>query len=187
MEEKSVDFNNLNFSHTDLERVFQQRFSYQKVFMQVNSPVPTLNSSPSGEKYAKVISYLGSKGLLPQFDDVVDLIRSIYDSEMRRINFSSSSFGNDNSWINWDLSKQLYFFLSTDCAGTNSHYTIADPLSDQSKCDGIISRHIGWEFWQLVGCEPWISNLEVRDLVGQGEKSLPSWVLAKLGSLIRAT
>ena len=187
MEEKSVDFRNLTFGQTNLEWIFQQHFSYQKAFTQLKSPTPTLSSSPSGEKYAKVILYLESKGLLPQFDNVVGLIRLIYDGEMRRLKLLSSPFGEDNSWINWDLAKQLYFFLSKDRSATNNHYRIADPLSDEGLRNEIISRHIGWEFANLGGCEPWISNLEVRRLVGQGEKQLPSWVLTKLGSLIRST
>jgi hypothetical protein len=187
MEEKSVGFRTLTFGQAKLEWIFQQRFSYQKAFTQLNRPVPILSSSPSGEKYAKVILYLESKGLLPQFDDVVGLIRSIYDGEMRRLKLPSSPFGEDNSWINWDLAKQIYFFLSKDRSATNNHYRIADPLSDESKRDEIISRHIGWEFWTLGGCEPWISNPKVRSLVEPSEKQPAAWALAELGALIRSS
>ncbi len=187
MEEKSVDFNKLNFSHTDLESIFQQRLSYQKAFKEINRSIPTMSSSPNGEKYANVILLLESRGSLAEFDELVDLIRSIYDSEMRRLKLSSSSFGEDDSWIHWDLAKQLYFFLSKDRSTTNNHYRIADPLNDETLRAEIISRHIGWEFWRSGGCEPWISKSEVRRLLEQGEKQPPSWALAQLGALIRSS
>jgi len=187
MEEKSIDFAKINPGYAELELIHLQRMSYQKAFTELSYDIPSMSSPSSGENYAKVIYYLESKGELPKFDEVAIWIRSKYDDEMKRLNLVSSPFGNDDSWINWDLAKQLYFFFSTDRSGTSNHYRIANPLSDKALRDEIISRHIGWEFWMSGGCEPWKSNPDVFRLLGQREKPPASWALAQLGSLIRSS
>ena len=63
------------------------------------------------------------------------------------------------------MAKQAYFFLSTDRSGTNAHYRIADPLSDELIRDEIVSRHVGWEFSKAPFVEPWASNSEILHLL----------------------
>lgn len=183
--EKSVDFNDLNSDFTTLEKIYQKRLSYQKVYTDLNMPVPLMASSSNTERYAKVILYIQSEGLLSKFDEVVKALRINYDDEVNRLSLISSPFGHDDSWIQWDLAKQLYFFLSVDRSGTNDHYRVANPLVDEALRNEIISRHIGWEFWYSGGYEPWTNQPEIQNILGRRDKSPASWVLPNLGLLIR--
>src|SRR5258708_23633898 len=159
MEEQSVDFVEWKPGQDKLELIYKQRLSYQKAYRELGKTAPTMQTSTNGEQYAKVILFVELEGLISKFDETVIKLRATFNSEIKRLNLISSSFGNDDTWIHWDLAKQLYSFLRNDRSETNRHYRIADPLSDDTLCDEIISRRIGWEFWYSGGREPWISNV----------------------------
>lgn len=192
MNNKAVPYSEWAPSREDVERVYNERLSYRAVFTQKGEDVPSLSAAPSGERYAKVILLLERDNLVAEFDQVVGRLRSTFDHEMKRLGLNSSPWGNDNSWIAWDVAKQLYYLFNRDQSPKNVRYRLADPLTDEPICDEIVSRHIGWEFWASGIDEPWASDAEVCLLLGPECKSSvhqdqpASWALARLGAIIRS-
>lgn len=177
----------------DLEHIYDERLSYRAVFRQKGAAIPGMSATPSGERYAKVILLVERDNRITEFDQVVRRLRATYDHEMKRLGLNSSPWGNDNSWIAWDVAKQLYYLFTRDQSTNNVRYRLADPLTDEQICDEIVCRHIGWEFCDSGIREPWASHADVRRLLGPECKSsvhqdLPaSWALARLGAIIRSS
>jgi len=190
MKEKSVDFAGLDVAPAEVERVYRQRLAYQAAYAKEGRTAPP--ASENGITYARVLIFLASNDLLVRFDEAVAWVRRRYNQEMTRLHFRSSHFGDDDSWICWDLAKQLYFFLGTDRSGTSSQYRIANPLVDELLREEIISRHIGWEFWLSVQFHPGMKSADVLHLLGskcansRGDGQPASWALAKLGAVLRS-
>jgi hypothetical protein len=190
LRENSVNFDALEAAPAELERVYRERLSYHAVYAKRGEPTPS--PKPSGNRYAKVILYLASNGVLAKFDEAVAQVRRTYDQEMARLRFQSSDWGNDDSWINWDLAKQLYFFAGVKRPETGHRYRIADPLADERLRDEIVSRQIGWEACGSGDYGPWATNPDVTELFApeygssskKGQRA--SWVLAKLGVIRRS-
>lgn len=188
MRENSVDFADLDAVPGEVERIYYQRLSYQAAYTKIGKPTPS--PSRSGTRYAKVLLYLASNDLRSKFDEAVAQLRNAYDQEMTRLPFPSSPFGDDDSWINWDLAKQLYFFFGTDRSETSAQYRLANPLVDERLRDEIVSRHIGWEFWLSHNSRPRPTSADIQDLLGcansKGDGQPASWALAKLGAILRS-
>ena len=185
----SVDFASLNAAPEEVERVYYERLAYRKAKAETGEKVG--RPSASGTNYATVIVHLASSNSLARFDQLVAELRHRYDDEMRRLGQQSSVYGNDDSWINWDLAKQLYLFLGARPPWPITRYRIADPLVDEQIREEIVSRHIGWEF-VAGGWDPWVNRADLRFLLGpecesSKRKGWPaSWALAKLGAIVRA-
>ena len=101
----------------------------------------------------------------------------------------SSPYGNDDSWIQWDLAKQLYYFLSVDGPVSSEKYRIANPLVDEQLQEEIVSRHIGWEYWFPENYNRQFDCPELRRLLACGntvnDGQPASWALTQIGVFLR--
>src|SRR5262245_36807693 len=136
LKEQSINFETLKFDDEELERMYQERLSYPTVLKQVQT------KPKNWKRYAQVLVLLDSSDGLSNFDKVVGSLRPKFDDAMNHpdLQLVSSDWGKDDSWIQWDVAKQLYFFLSTDRSDTNPHYRIANPLIDEQVREEIVSR-----------------------------------------------
>jgi len=193
MKDTLLNYSEWTPKREELERIYDARLSYRAVFMQKGEDIPGMSATPSAERYAKVILLLERENRINEFDQVVGRLRSTYDHEMKRLGLNSSPCGKDNSWISWDVAKQLYYLFNGDQPANNIRYRIADPLRDKRICDEIACRHIGWELWVSGIPEPWAHHAEVRSLLGpECESSVhqghpASWALARVGAIVRSS
>lgn len=198
MKSKSINCNDITFSNEEKEDIHSERFSYGSI-----SPYnPNTPWEVSHERYGKMIKFLSDKNLLNTYDLIVIEIRKLYSSEVNRLNIQFSKVGESNSWIEWDVLKQLYFFLCSESPDYNDKYRIANPLEDKLIRQEIVNRHIGWEYWHKKnnGIETrWDKDGKVNEVLNNSKyrSSFPfpeemkrgtevsSWGLELLGRRIR--
>jgi hypothetical protein len=198
MDPRFAGFPDSNPDEEELNRVYNEWLSYRKAWSELGGR-PNEDRPDSWEWYARVILYLETESLLDEFHDVVAKLRSTYDAEMKRIGLRSSAFGNDDSWIHWDVAKQIYLSLNPERAAAWPRYRVANPLVDRPIRDEIVSRHVGWEFWfpgkpalgdaNATLPEPWSRDSEISCLLKFGSSKHSnqpaSWALAEIGKRLR--
>lgn len=191
MKRESVNFDTLILSKLEEMKICQAKFSYGGV-----SPIPTVPNKweKSFENYAKCFKYLVQNGHEIEYDKIVQKIRDNYTNQLIAIGFQSSNWGLNNSWIEWDILKQLYFFLTDNQTVISSNYRIENPLLDGQLQTEIMYRHIGWEYWylqQIGGVTKWNSNFKVQEILNNPKykssfdyTQISSWGLILLGNEI---
>jgi hypothetical protein len=186
MEKGPIDFKTVVFDDEDIGGIFGERLSYAKARAEAKQPLPDME--PNVVPYAKTILLALRVGLGPRLHERITQIRAKFDAEMRRLGVVSGPNGQDDSWIWWDLAKQLFFFLSKDRTGTSVRYRIANPLVDDEICDEIVSRMVGFELYWAPG---YSFRSEADFLLGPDGRSSKkpdqraSWALTALGELAR--
>ena len=191
MKENSVNFAALTPSKEELELFYRKYFSYPYARAQLNLRQSEFKMNTSTATHAKVLFFLESIGQLPIVEKLAAKLRATYNNEVMRLGINSTPWGKDDTWIYWDIAKQLYYYLNIDRSEISIHYRIANPLEDKILKEEIVSRHIGWEYLSLSESNPWANNLEVQRLlqcmstVKEGEPS--SWALTQIGAIMRST
>ncbi|MCK4791644.1 MAG: hypothetical protein KAV87_48380 [Desulfobacteraceae bacterium] len=191
MQPKSTDFTSLFVDGNAVDDMYVSRLSYAKAFRELRREIP--RPTPSGLRYAKALLFAESLGLAASMETLVATLRSSYDSEMMRAHLDSSAFGQDDSWIWWDIAKQIYFFVSIDRGGTSDRYVIENPLTSKRLQEQIVARHMGWELWYSTDRGKWGRKPEIKRLLGAaghntaGDGQPASWALEEIGARIRAS
>ncbi|MDA3840680.1 MAG: hypothetical protein PF572_06380 [Patescibacteria group bacterium] len=151
-------------------------------------------SYPNIRKYAKSLKELAENKELAK---ALEKIRREYDVAMAGINLDSSTIGNSQSWIYWDLAKQHYYNTHKD--ETDPKYLIDDPVENIELQNQIADRHLGWEVYDAVNSKK-VNINELNHIIGSPLyeeidallskspnelKTISSFDLSKIGSLIR--
>lgn len=193
METKTVNFDVWPCREQDWRNIYYKRLSYRKACPERKTgDLDNRLNDPkySDTRYSKVLLYMGSIGLLNNLDRVNNNLRARYDEEICRLEMRSSPYGNDDSWIQWDLAKQLYYFLSIDSPTLNDHYRIANPLVDERLQEEIVLRHIGWECWLPENNNWQIDQPDLSHLLqcrsSVYDDQLASWALVEIGRFLKA-
>lgn len=198
MENKKISCSSITLSNQEKESIYNERFSYDgKIKYDPNSPWAI-----SQEKYGSIIKCLKQKNLLKSYNVIKKEIRELYSSELSRLKIEFSEWGESDSWIEWDICKQLYCFLNFKDFYNNKKYRIANPIDDNLIRQEITNRHIGWEYWlkkQYGTITRWDNNAIVKEILNDKKyrssfnfpsetstgNEISSWGLELLGRKIR--
>lgn len=194
MKANSINFNEIILAVDELEEIYYDRFAYGLKY-----PIPA-NWQKSIEQYCKVIRYLKNEAEIAAFEALTIQLLNRFKVETQRIELPISQWGEKDSWVQWDIAKQLYFFLTEDQTIQSPKYRIANPLEDKPLQQEIIDRHIAWEFAFLHSQGVLVQGTEdaeiTKILAGVEFKStfdfpenypvqISAWGLALLGKLLR--
>lgn len=186
-----VNFAALMIPEDRLLSIYEERLAYRVAYDQLGLPLPKI--SPAAYRYARVIAWLEETELLSQFEAYKETIRIIFNAEAERIKLDLREFAQDDTWINWDMAKQLFCCFSNEIPFPTERYRLANPFQDPMIRDEIISRHVGWEIYQYNYTGSWSYDERVASLLtshqfisSEGEKYGPaSWALAEIGQIAR--
>ncbi len=135
----------------------------------------------------------------PELIKIKKGLRSKFNNTLKAAGIEPSQYGQSETWMNWDLAKQRYF--AKHPKKSTSDYELADPfeknVDKQEKLLASISnRMVGWEILQNPTSK-FVKDLDskkdkaILDLIAKkkdvdGQITLPSHELSKLGALVKA-
>ncbi len=188
-----------------VEEIVSQHFLYKDTVPERSEANEQWARNENGELKENMRNYAEAyQSMLTESAEKLGLlkrqIRENYNKIMNAIGVLSSIYGQSETWIDWDLSKQKY--LSEHPEVSNKNYKLADPFSveNQEITKNIVDRHVGWEFLGYVIHNPDFLNsldksddtyVHIKELVNEGislreqRKDLPSYKLSELGKLIQ--
>lgn len=146
-EEKSfIKKTNLEIPFEEIKKVIIENFCYQDSEQLTNEEkneiIDKCVKSNSSQKYAKIIYKLIQKN---EFEKYQFLSRKIFANtiqKMDELGIEASNYSLSQSWVMWDIIKQLYYLENPKLS--NSNYLIINPLESNEKQMEIMQRHIGW-------------------------------------------
>ena len=148
--EREIDFENYEISQEDFARIYADYLGYRTARGSLFE-VPDRNDRNSGMNYAKVIDCLikYKPHEYRRFRAIVQFLFRNFRVECQRMGITYGDYGNDHSWVGWDVAKQLFFYMGRNVRRQRG-YLIANPLVNRRLQRQIVNRHLGWEVDQLV-------------------------------------
>lgn len=188
----------ISLSDQEKEHIYNERFSY-------GGKVPYSTNTPwdeSQERYSKIVKLVQQNGLVNSYNSLVEKLRGLYSKEVKRLGVTFSEWGDSDTWIEWDICKQLYFYLNPDGINLSPNYRIANPLEDKQLQQEIVNRHIGWEYWgtkEMFNDTRWDKDAVIIDIMDNEKyrssfnfpkerssgREISSWGLELLGKRVR--
>lgn len=194
MKEKSINFNEIEISKKEIDDLLEE----------YNTPSHKA-WIPTTIRGLKVIKIVKKRRQTPKFENTVALIKAKYDDAKGKIkfDFTHPHYEEGIEWIEYDIKKQLYYFLTKEEFPVDYKYEPANPLIDERIQQEIVDRALGWSYWWNVMEESkvdWIDDSIIKEILYKykykssfdfpddrpyKDQELASWALAILGKRIR--
>ena len=156
MEPNSVNFDEIHLTDDELAEVKNKIRKGWEVWLDGNI------------NYKKVEIYLKGKSKIDELNSLVNKLDKILREQIRLINIDVRFY--EKSWIERDILKQLFYYLSEEDFSNPELRKPANPLVDKVKQTEILDRIIGWLYWSidyddLDGSNQYKNNQEIIDLL----------------------